>query len=292
MKLNYIFYMIVLLPLFAGCDKSEDTTPSFADRNVFEPEDGDDSETAQIRRDFYAATGSYLLFTDSLRTVMSGVGADGSPIFKAELLDVMGYAMVGYGSTTKYEYGYITDPEAQREAVRLVREHLVWRMGKALPYAFFIVNSIKRRDSEVYETKLLGLRAYAISLNNGEAFTDPETYFRSMIADMMRTKIQTMSEDELASFYDFSREYYYEDKTAFGLPATTSADAVMWNYGFFTDIYGKSFPDAAYDLRSWITAVATYSREQFEAKYGSSAKMMSKFDALAAIVEELGYVLR
>ncbi len=295
MKINHIFYILVI-SLLVSCDCDEDTTPSYADQAVFEPLDTDMSETAQIRRDFYSTTGSYLLFTDTLRTVMSGIGVDGKPVARTELLDVMGYAMIGYGSTTKYIYDYITDPEEQREAVRLIQDNLVWRMGKALPFSFFLVNKIAHWDSSkknyVADTKLLGVRAYAISLNEGEAFADPEAYFQNMIADMVRTKVQTMGEEELASFYDFSRQYYYEDKTAFGLPSTYSSDTEMWNYGFFTDVYGHSFPDSAYDLRAWLTAIITYSREQFEAKYGISAVMMNKYDALYGIVEDLGYVLQ
>lgn len=296
MKIRIAFYILVLLPLLAACDKTEDVTPSLADSNVFEPAEDDCSETAQIRREFYHETGSYLLFTDTLRTVSSGFGLDGTAGMTTELLDVMGYAMVGYGSTTKYAYGYITDPQEQRDAVRLVREHLLWRMGRALPYSFLLVNSISYWDSsrktDVYETKLLGMRAYVISLNEGAAFSDPEAYFGNMIADMVRTKILTMSEEELAAFYDFSREYYYEDKTAFGLPATYSSDATMWEYGFFKDVYGRSFPDSAYDLKAWISSVTAYSRERFEAIYGSSAVMMNKYDVMAGIIEDLGYVLR
>ncbi|MCM1313309.1 MAG: hypothetical protein NC206_08020 [Bacteroides sp.] len=295
MKANYILVLLAS-SLLASCSKEEDTTPSYADQAVFAPLDSDMSETARIRRDFYETTGTYLLFTDTLRTVTSGIGFDGKPVEKTELLDVMGYAMIGYGSTTKYIYDYITDPEEQQMAVELIRENLIWRMGKALPYSFFLVNKITHWDSSkksyVADTKLLGLRAYAISLNDGEAFADPDAYFNNMIADMVRTKVQTMGEEELASFYDISRSYYYEDKTEFGLPATYSSDTEMWNYGFFMDVYGHSFPDSAYDLRAWLTAVITYSREQFEAKYGTSAVMMSKFDALSGIVSDLGYVLQ
>ena len=294
MKTNYLYMILLSLPLFAGCDRSEDTTPSFAEQNVFVPADDDMSETAQIRRDFYNATGSYLLFNDTLRAV-STTSLNGSTILKNELLDVMGYAMIGNGSSTLYKYDYITDAEAQRDAVNLIRTHLLNRMGRALPYAFFIVNSISYYDSskktDVQTDKLLGLRAYAISMSDGKAYDDPETYFKGMITDMIRTKLLTMSDEELSPFYDYSREYYYEYKTDFGLPATKSPDADMWEFGFFTDIDTRLVPNNTSDLQSWIAAVTSYSREQFDAKYGSVPIMMNKYDALVSIIEDLGYVL-
>lgn len=297
MKINNIICALFFLPLFVSCNDSEDTTPSYADQNVFEPAEDDNSETAQIRRNFYEATGSYLLFNDTLRTVSSGLSTSGEVILKTELLDVMGYAMIGYGNSREYVYDYITSPDAQREAVQLINEHLVWRMGKALPYSFFLVNNISYWDSSkkknVYETKLLGLRAYAISLNDGAAYDDPETYFRSMIADMVMSKVQTMSEEELAAFYNISGNYYYEYKTDFGLTDKTTSSQDMWNFGFFNDTYGDLFPTYEDDLKLWVSKVTSMSREQFEALYGSAPVMMEKFNALKKIIEEdLGYVLQ
>lgn len=295
MKINNILYAILIGSMLVGCSDSEDTTPSYADINVFEPAEDDNSETAQIRREFFNATGSYLLFSDTLRAVNRGTSTDGTVVTKPEMLDIMAYAMIGYGSRTQYYYEYITSPEEQREAMNLIKDHLVWRMGRALPYAFFIVNSISYKDDKdnlVYETKQLGLRAYAISLNGGKAFEDPETYFSSMISDMVRTKVKTMSEDELAEFYDFSREYYYEYKEDFGLSATKYPDKEMWNYGFFTDVYKDLFPNSTSDLDLWLYYVTTLSREDFEAQYGSSSVMMAKYEVLAKIIEDLGYVLR
>lgn len=294
MKINYILYVILIVSVLTGCDNSEDTTPSLSDQNTFEPAGDDNSETAQIRREFYNSTGSYLLFNDTLRTVSSGTSASGSEMFKTEILDIMGYTMIGYGSSTKYVYGYITSPEEQRKAVELINDHLIWRMGKALPYAFFLVDNISYWDSSkkvnVYETKLLGLRAYAISLNGGAAFDDPETYFRGMINDMIRTKLLTMSDEELASFYKFSQEYYDEYKTDHGLSANVTSGTDLWEFGFIS-AYGTIFPSRSSDLQSWINIVTTNTREQFESKY-NSAVMLSKYDALTGIIEELGYVLQ
>lgn len=294
MRINCIFYAMLAGVMLVGCSDSEDTTPSLADVNVFEPAEDDNSETAQIRREFFNATGSYLLFNDTLRAVNRGTAADGSVISRPEMLDIMRYVMTGYGSSTHYTYEYINSPEGQRAAVQLVNDHLVWRMGRALPYAFFIVNDISYRDNKnvvVHESKLLGLRAYAISLSGGDAFNDPETYFRGMIADMVKAKIKTMSEEELAAFYDFSRDYYYEYKSDFGLSDKSAPAEEMWNYGFFVDVYGDIFPSSDYDLEAWLAKVTMVSRGQFEAQYGSSSVMMGKYEALVGIIEDLGYVL-
>lgn len=278
------YVVTLLLPLSwlglgAGCSSSEDTTPSLADINQFEPSATDQSQTAQLRREFFAQTGSYLLFSDTL--------ADGR-----EMLDVMNYTMFGFGEHTAIRYGYITQPDSQRLAAELVCQHLVRRLGRARPYSFLLVNSIKTGSEEKAESKLLGLRAYAISMNNGAAFNDPDTYFRAMVADMVRSKVQTLSTDQLSAFYAYSREYYSQDEDHFGLSTSHSQDTEMYPFGFFSDVYYDVFPDSSYDLRMWINAALVYTRDQFAALYGAYPIMMGKYDAMRGIIEnDLGYIL-
>lgn len=63
-----IYYWLLAFAVFsfAACSSDEDTTPSMADVNAFAPGDDDGSTLANIRREFYKSTGSYLLFNDTL----------------------------------------------------------------------------------------------------------------------------------------------------------------------------------------------------------------------------------
>lgn len=293
---SFVGALACLSLLFSACSDSEDNTPSLADVNIFEPAPDDQSETAQIRREFFGLTGSYLLFTDTLRTIVSGQSLDGSATQRTELLDIMAYSMLGFGESTTYRYGYITSPDSQRMAADLVRTYLVPRLGKACPFSFLLLNRITQYDSslrkDVGVSKLLGLRAYAISLADGEAYTQPDDYFRAMVGDMVRSKVQTLTAEDLDAFYAFSRSYYGEDESHFGLSTSRSADTEMYPFGFFSDVYYYRFPDASYDLRQWLAIVLTYTRDRFLQLYGSQPIMVGKYDALRAIItEDLGYVL-
>ena len=209
----------LLLALFAICisgvcvacgGEEDDTTPSYADVNGFAPADDDNSPTAQLRRDFYNQTGSYLLFKDTLITHTS----DG----RSELLDITYFIMgsIDWQSDYKYTYEYIEDIEQQRKAAEYVQKYLIKRLGKNTPYSFFLVNDLhydyygrlRQRD------KVLGLRSYVISMGGGEAYDDPETYFGDMIVDIVKNSISRVPEELMNQFYAFSKDYYGNDLEA------------------------------------------------------------------------------
>lgn len=262
-----------------SCSHDEDNTPSLADRNVFIPADDDYSATAQIRRSFFEQTGCYLLFSDSLQGT--------------EMLDVLRYSMLGHGESTTYYYNYILQPDSQQLAANLIRDHLVRRLGRAQPYAYMVVNSIShyRNGQLVSDRKLLGLRAYAISLSGGEAYNSPDDYFKSMVGDMVKARLKSMTEEELESFYKLSAQYYNEDEINFGLTTKKETDEEMWPFGFFRDTHSSYFKSFNDDLEDWLDAVLGNSREEFESVYGAAKMMMDKYDALWGIITDMGYVL-
>jgi len=84
-----ILYLLFLAFAFASCtSEDEDLTPSHADRNLFAPSDDDQSETAEIQRDFYKKNGCYILFNDTLSNEPNGLDANGNPLWKTQLIDV------------------------------------------------------------------------------------------------------------------------------------------------------------------------------------------------------------
>ena len=163
--LTLFSFSIACLSVACGGEE-DDTTPSYADVNGFAPADDDNSPTAQLRRDFYNQTGSYLLFKDTLITRTS----DG----RSELLDITYFIMgsIDWQSDYEYTYEYIEDIEQQRKAAEYVQKYLISRLGKNTPYSFFLVNDLHydyhgrlwQRD------KVLGLRSYVISMGGGEAY--------------------------------------------------------------------------------------------------------------------------
>lgn len=284
----------LLLALFAICisgvcvacgGEEDDTTPSYADVNGFAPADDDNSPTAQLRRDFYNQTGSYLLFKDTLITHTS----DG----RSELLDITYFIMgsIDWQSDYEYTYEYIEDIEQQRKAAEYVQKYLIKRLGKNTPYSFFLVNDLhydyygrlRQRD------KVLGLRSYVISMGGGEAYDDPETYFGDMIVDIVKNSISRVPEELMNQFYAFSKDYYGNDIDG------ELTDQEVWDLGMFyyieDDWWGNYFYYQSTDLSLWLEAVLTMSPSEFEAEYGSSSVMMEKYTLLREIILDQGFEL-
>ena len=284
----------LLLALFAICisgvcvacgGEEDDTTPSYADVNGFAPADDDNSPTAQLRRDFYNQTGSYLLFKDTLITHTS----DG----RSELLDITYFIMgsIDWQSDYKYTYEYIEDIEQQRKAAEYVQKYLIKRLGKNTPYSFFLVNDLhydyygrlRQRD------KVLGLRSYVISMGGGEAYDDPETYFGDMIVDIVKNSISRVPEEVMSQFYAFSNDYYGNDVDG------ELTEQEVWDLGMFyyieDDWWGNYFYYESTDLSLWLEAVLTMSPSEFEAEYGSSSVMMEKYPLLREIILDQGFEL-
>ena len=71
---NILFLIICAVSFslgFISCS-NEDISPSYADQNLFEPSSEDHSANAELQRNFYKETGSYLLFNDTLKKVQNG----------------------------------------------------------------------------------------------------------------------------------------------------------------------------------------------------------------------------
>ena len=282
--LTLFSFSIACLSVACGGEE-DDTTPSYADINGFAPADDDNSPTAQLRRDFYNQTGSYLLFKDTLITRTS----DG----RSELLDITYFIMgsIDWQSDYEYTYEYIEDIEQQRKAAEYVQKYLISRLGKNTPYSFFLVNDLhydyygrlRQRD------KVLGLRSYVISMGGGEAYEDPETYFGDMIVDIVKNSISRVPEEVMNQFYAFSKDYYGNDVEG------SLTDQEVWDLGMFyyieDDRWGNYFYYESTDLYLWLEAVLTMSPSEFEAEYGSSSVMMEKYALLREIILDQGFEL-
>ena len=280
--LTLFSFSIACLSVACGGEE-DDTTPSYADINGFAPADDDNSPTAQLRRDFYNQTGSYLLFKDTLITRTS----DG----RSELLDITYFIMgsIDWQSDYDYTYEYIEDIEQQRKAAEYVQKYLISRLGKNTPYSFFLVNDLhydyygrlRQRD------KVLGLRSYVISMGGGEAYEDPETYFGDMIVDIVKNSISRVPEEVMNQFYAFSKDYYGNDVEG------SLTDQEVWDLGMFyyieDDWWGNYFYYESTDLSLWLEAVLTMSPSEFEAEYGSSSVMMEKYTLLREIILNQGF---
>lgn len=88
----------------------------------FAPDPADTGEEAVLRREFYEATGSYLLFTDTLRHEFLSVDWKGDSVFFTEKLAIDYTIGDSYSGSTVYSYEYLSGIEAKRAAVQYLKD--------------------------------------------------------------------------------------------------------------------------------------------------------------------------
>lgn len=283
---KYIFLAFLALPTLASCSNEDDLTPSNADINGFAPEASDNSRTAQIRNDFFKATGAYLLFNDTLVSKST----NGQP----ELFDIT-YAMVGSGSVSSYDYQYtyITDVAEQQKAADALQKYLARRLGKQVPFSFLLVDDISYTNfygRTKHVAYLLGTRGYAISTSNGEMYDDPKSYFNDMLLNIVIDRFNRQSSKVTDAFYAYSKDHYRANLTADDM----AIENVEHVYGFMEkfDFWGNGYyflPDEERDAKDYISAVLTMSRDKFVAQYGDYSVMVEKYDMMRSIITDMGF---
>lgn len=285
---KYIFLAFLALPLLASCSNEDDLTPSNADTNGFAPEASDNSQTAKIRNEFFKATGAYLLFNDTLVSKST----NGQP----ELFDIA-YAMVGSGSVSSYnyQYTYITDAAEQQKGANALQKYLTRRLGKQVPFSFLLVDDIYYTNSygrTKHTAYLLGTRGYAISTSNGEMYDDPKSYFNNMLLNIVIDRFNRQTNKVKDAFYAYSKDHYGADLTDDDM----AIENVEHVYGFMEkiDTWGDGYYSLPYenrDVKDYISAVLTMTRDEFVAQYGDYALMVEKYDMMRSIITNMGFNL-
>lgn len=290
-----LYFLAVLL--FVSCSDDDNLTPSNADINGFAPAADDNSATARIRNDFFNATGTYLLFSDTLVSKSS----NGEP----ELFDAT-WSITGSSSVSTdiddydYNYSYITSTDKQRQAANTIREHLVSKLGKQLPFSFLLVDDVYYKyttwSGSVRTTHLpmlIAPRGYVISTQDGLLYQNPDSLVNTLIADMVITKIQKADASVTEPFLSFSSQYYGQDFEDIGLSLDDFEDdeTYIWNYGMFSygDWWGGYFYSQKRDIQDWVGIMLAQDRDTFAKTYGSSSVMMSKYDALKQVIRNMGF---
>lgn len=280
-RIFYLLALCVASMAMTACSEDEDLTPSYKDVNGFEPAADDNSATAQLRRDFFKETGSYLLFDDKLTTTST----NGQP----ELIEP-GWSMIG-SSSNNYQYLYITNIDEQREAVALIKQYLLPRFNFKM-FSYLLVNElyyINYYGRKNVSTNYFGARTLVISMSLGEAYDAPEEYFSSMMIDIIKGKLDYKS-TLLKPFYAYCEQYYGYDYEDFGWDDKPSQEELL-ELGF-TGGNTYYFYYENKDYTTWLELVLNNTEEEFEAMYGDYPVMMAKYRTLREIIEQQGFVLK
>ncbi len=313
---NYLLYaamMLCAMPVFTSCGEEEDTTPSEYEQNLFSPADNDQSQTAQLRRQFKDEIGCYLLFNDTLKHEQNGKDVYGNVLWNTQLIDLT-YQFIGMPmNSTKYTFTYLTDYANQKKATDLLKEKLAKRLGRALPYSILLVDSIKQwtNSSGVWELDegsyysptdpfpkfVLGTRSYAFAVHGTDAFDD-EAYFDEILLSIVIDKVNNLPESKLTKFFSYVAQYEDEygnpiQKSRLGYDDYSTDHDAARKLGFWQDRGYYYFNYGNEDRDNYIKACVAYTVAEVEEMMAGYPIVIERFKIMRQlIIDEFGINLK
>lgn len=302
MKKIFYISMISLAGCLAACQE-EDVKPSGAE-NTFAPSPEATDATSQLRRDFYEATGCFLLFSDTLRHEYAGETVYGEPYYDTELVN-MGWNLGGV-SSPNLGFEYITDLSEQEEAVDFLTNNLYPYIETIMPYSLLALRNLKEYSTDYYTGEIIdstSIITYSndrcIALNIGQLwdYDDPDAYAQDICCEMMLgswggdpTWFYDGGEAEdffLVNKWDYNenKEYYYIE---YGLNQDETYMQLMYENGFLVNTQEETMPSEKEDVSSYIKTYLTIGDEAFRAKYGEYDVIMEKYEIIKPLIDATG----
>ena len=299
MKKFYYIFSIVVSMMAVSC--SEDgVTPHLKDTTqAFLPAADDNSEEAQMRRDFYQTYGSFLLFNDTLQHEELGKDVNGDMHYFTEVLDLNYQVGMSTESNEKFRFTLLTDMEQKRSAVQYIKDYLLTHLtGKLKPYSWLLVDKIQRDFSGTVSSPYAatGQRAVVVACNLLPRMTDAQKV--QYTTQVMNTIIAKLANDNATAFEEFlqvSKAYYDGEFTA---PATNAENTTLLNQvGFIcrgTDDFKQEtnglYPSQEQDIKAYARLVVASTTEATATKYADYPLVLEKCDIMRKTLKSLGYV--
>jgi len=297
MKQNYIFGSVLLFGMLCACNEEDALVaeePDVASR--FMPDLNDDSQEAELRRNFYKEENTYLLFNDTLYHELLGTDANGEPFYKTETLDIL-YSV---GSDNVYEnshiYEYLSSYEEKESAVNFLQTYLLPHFGKQLrPFSWLLVNTIKYplyEDVYEYPAVLSGERCIAVSVGKLAEMAEDEklAFAQSLQINVLSGALA--SKREMDDFYAFGESLY--DQFDFSYMWTPDYAYIC---GFLnrkinasTGMAMSAHPDKAADVNDFLLLVFNNTEEEVLSQFSGYPIVLKKYEIIKNLIVELGYV--
>lgn len=299
MKKFYYILMIGVSVMAVSC--SEDSvTPHLKDTTLaFLPDADDNSEEAQLRRDFYQTYGSFLLFNDTLQHEALGKDVNGDMHYFTEVLDLNYQVGMSTESNEKFKVILLTDMEKKRAAVQYVKDYLLVHLtGKLKPYSWLLVDKIQRDFSGSVSSPYAatGQRAVALACNLLPQLSDAQK--AQYTAQVMNTIIAKLATDNAAAFDEFLQVSmtYYDGE--FPAPATNAENTALLNQvGFisrganeFKQETNGLYPSQEQDIKAYARLVVASTAEAISKKYADYSLVLEKCEIMRKTLKSLGYV--
>lgn len=258
----------------------------------FVPAADDTTRTAQLRRDFKAEQGSYLLFNDTLQHNYLGKDANGEDVYFTELLDVDYSTMSSQATSRPYTYTYLRSYDRQLQAVEFVKEYIISHFSSNLKtFSYLLVNKISGKDAQGNK-----ISPYAVTGERCTVLAMSELRNLSTSASIKKLankhlviivgSLASNNSSYLTEFKAVSNSYY---GTYLNLSDGETKSEKGMRLGFVS-VPSYYFPNYDTDVTSYASLVLTYDDEQVEKRYASYPLIIKKAKLFREALVKMGYV--
>ena len=299
MKTIRLFLSFVSLAIvFVGCGKEDALEADFKNPSAnFMPDENDQSEEAQLRRQFFKETGSYLLFNDTIQRELLGVDINGKERYFIETID-LNYAVGQTGTTNAYYNFTLLQTQEQKQLVTdFVRTYVLNHLtGKLRPYSWFLCNVINSyKDNYSAPSKpysATNQRCIAVAGNyliQRDRTDDQKKQYAQRVLNGVVGQLVTNNSSAFEEFFKYSANYYSADYSRFGYDGRPS-QTELYRLGFLSSTSILAFPSMSTDLGVYALQVIQYTDEQLQQQYGNYPVIIEKAAVVRRVMTELGYV--
>lgn len=285
--------------LLAGC-KEDGLAPSYEYRlDTFLPDPSAQDSVSILRRGFYAETGSFLLFNDTLQHELLGYDSNGNPFYFTELLD-LGYTLgTTTGASAEYDYDFLDGWEEQKKALAFLEDYVLVHFSKGLrPFSWMLVSEVRRvldngftvPDAAVGDRCVVVACKYILE-HDDEASC--ELYASRVINTFLSEWVNTRP-DEFADFREVSQDYY---SGTFSYTSNSDNMQKLYEAGFLVKgtnsvggLANGYYPDFDSDLAGYVTYVLTLDEATMSVAYGQYPLVMEKYRLVRETLVNLGFI--
>lgn len=281
-----------------ACSSEDTLTPDFQNPSAnFMPAADDQSAEAQLRRQFFNETGSYLLFNDTIQRQLLGTDINGQQRYFIETVDLT-YS-VGQSGTmnSTYSFTLLSSQEQKQLVTEFMRHYVLPHLtGKLRPYSWFLCNVITSYTN-TYSTpskpySVSNQRCIAVAGNfliQRERTETQQQQYAQRILNGVVGQLATNNSSAFGEFYKYSANYYSIDYSRLGFDERPS-QTDLYRLGFLSSTGVSSFPSMTTDLSVYALLVIQYDDEQIAKQYGSYPIILEKAAIVRRILKELGYI--
>ena len=291
--------MMVASILALSCSE-DDVTPDLKDVTTpFLPAADDQSEEAQMRRQFYNEYGSFLLFNDTLQHQALGKDVNGDVHYFTELMDLNYTVGMSTTSNEKYQYTLMTDWEQKQNAVKYIKDYLLTHLtGKMMPWSWLLVDQIHRNynGTQTSPYAATGQRAVVLACNMLPKLSDAQK--EQYTAQIMNTLISKLVSDNAEAFEEFYRVCQSQYDSNFTAPKTDAENMALLNEAGFicrgknymNDEVNGLYPSQDLDIKAFARLVVANSVEKLQQRYADHPLVLTKCEIMRRTLKSLGYV--